>query len=70
LLGVGLRLDRVPTAIPDAVALRELRDLGAHGLRVLGSEVRTTGVEPLVVVELPGVVARERLEEMLSRPGP
>ena len=52
------------------MALCKLRDLGPHGLRVLGAEVRAAGVEPFVVVELLGVVACEGFEEVLSRAGP
>ena len=70
LLHLWLRDDRLPAAVADAVAAGKLGYLSPDRLRVLGSKVGAPSVEPLVVVQLLGVVARERFEEVLSGTGP
>src|SRR5207237_4705568 len=57
-------------AVADAMLLRQRRDLIPHRLRLIPSKVGPPCVEPLVVVELTGVVAGQRLEEVLPRSWP
>ena len=61
--------DRPLAAVANGVAACQLGYLLPDGLRVLGAEIGATRIEPLVVVELIRVVAGERLEEVLARPG-
>src|SRR6266571_2457223 len=65
-----LGLQPEAAAVADAVLLRQRRDLISHRLRLILPKVGPPGVEPLVVVELIGVVASQRLQEVLPRSWP
>src|SRR5207342_782079 len=59
-------LDRPLSAVTHAVSAGERRDFSPDWPRLLGAEVDTTRVEPLVAVELLRVVAGERFEKVLA----
>src|SRR5438067_1840715 len=69
LLRLGRRREPPRPAIGDSVLGAELRDPLPDRRRGLLRQVGAPAVDPLVVLELLGPVARERLEEMLARAG-
>ena len=65
-----LRFQADPAAVSYVVLPGKRTDGFPERLRLLLAEVRAPPVKPFVAVELLGPVARQVLEEMLSRPRP